>query len=111
MGGGPCLIIINEGGRAYGAIEQYKSGGGASDTSILEAAVLTSCSLVQYGAVEKRLEGEYLEGQVLDKVGEFHKRVIENIGKPDYNVNAEALKLEKYNRKICNLVEPGTYPE
>lgn len=109
MGGAPCLIIINEGGRAYGAIESFKHNGGTEDTSFLEAAVLTSCSLTSYGSLYVQHEGEELEGPVLERIGKFHKKLIEHIGDPGYDIAEEAEKLEKLNKELANLIEAGTY--
>lgn len=124
-GGGPCVIIINEGGLFYGAIEGAESEGGSLVSGLgralarLKAAVQTSCTLVNYGSLYGAIEESELESPVLQKIIEFHKKGTAHFRGTNnssnvagYDVAAEAEKIEKYNRRLANVIagEP-VYPE
>jgi len=115
-GGGPCLIIINEGNAAYGAIEGYETRhGSTSAIARLKAAITASCSLTSYASILKKIDGAELAGAVLNKIIAFHRTAIEVFRAPTldpgYNVNDEAIRLEKYNRRLVELAADETYPE
>lgn len=103
-GGGPCLIIIMDGNRAYGAIEAYHETGGTESTGMLAGEVLASCALTQYGSLYLQGEGNDLAGDVLGKIGHFHQKVINHIGSPEYDIPAETSKLHRLNNQLNELI-------
>lgn len=75
MGGAACIIIIN-GNKAYGIVEDLAEKYSQVNTNNLEAAINTSCSIIPYVSLFLQHEGSYIETIYTQPIIDLHNRII-----------------------------------
>lgn len=78
MGGAACVIIIN-GNRAYGVVEDFAETYKTVNVNMLEAAIEASCSVTPYTSLYLQGESKELENQYTQPIIDLHNRIINEL--------------------------------
>lgn len=78
MGGAPCIIIIN-GNKAYGVVENFAEKFNTVNVNDLEAAIDASCSVTPYVSLYVQAERKYLEDKYTQPIIDLHNRIINEL--------------------------------
>jgi len=89
MGGAACIIIIN-GNRAYGTVEDLAEKYHQVNINNLEAAIQASCNVVPYTSLYLEINGGDLPENVTQPIIDIHNRIINELPVVD-RVNAQNL--------------------
>lgn len=108
MGGVPCLIIIQDGDKAYSIVEKFKDKHPAINTYKLEAAINASCDSISFAGIYYFLKEEKsIENSYTKPIIDLHARIINELPQADNDaqnlVNSLAKQLWEATYKLREL--------
>lgn len=78
MGGAACVIIIN-GNKAYGVVEDFAENNRQVNVSMLEAAIEASCNVTPYASLSLQINDQYLDEIYTQPIIDIHNRIINEL--------------------------------